>query len=116
MDAARFPGRGFKGLLLMAEAHNQRGHGYFIPIKESKDAIRPFNCPNLPDCEDKADCQGTANAIVHTSPEFKTNVTALWFAPSSMTGEVTFIATVVERNDDKGSVWFENLTSLPIFV
>ena len=59
---------------------------------------------------------GTANAIVHTSPEPKTNVTALWFPPSSMGGkEITFVATVVERNDKK-SIWFENLTTLPILV
>ena len=54
--------------------------------------------------------------MVHQTPEFKTNVSALWFPPSAMTGEVTFIATVVERNDNKGSIWYENLTSLPIFV
>ena len=100
----------------MAEAHNQKGHGYFVPLKESKDFIKPFNCPDLPNCEDKADCQGTANAMVHTNNEAKTNVTALWFPPSSMAGEVFFIATIVERNDNKGSIWFENLTSLPILV
>ena len=53
--------------------------------------------------------------MVHQTPEFKTNVSALWFPPSAMTGEVTFIATVVERNDNKGSIWYENLTSLPTF-
>ena len=57
MDQARFPTRKFKGMLLMAEAHGQRGHGYFVPLKESKDFIKPYNCPNLPDCEDKAECQ-----------------------------------------------------------
>ena len=116
VDASRFPNRRFKGLFLMAEAHDQKGHGYFVPLKESKELIRPFNCPDLPNCEDKAECQGTANAVVHLSAEPKSNVTALWFPPSSMAGEITFVATIVERNDDKGSIWFENITSLPIFV
>jgi len=116
VDQARFPNRGFKGMLLMAEAHGQRGHGYFVPLKESKDFIKPFNCVNLPECEDIGECQGTANAMVHKNPQVKTNVSALWFPPSAMTGEITFVVTVVERNDNKGSVWFENLTSLPIFV
>ena len=100
----------------MAEAHNQRGYGYFVPLKESKDFVKPYNCADLPNCEDKSECQGTANAIVHTSPQIKSNISALWFAPSTMSGEVTFVATVVERNDAKGSVWFENLTSLPTVV
>jgi hypothetical protein len=43
----------------MAEAHGQRGHGYFVPLKESKDFIKPFNCVNLPECEDVGECQGT---------------------------------------------------------
>ena len=63
MDQARFPTRKFKGMLLMAEAHGQRGHGYFVPLKESKDFIKPYNCPNLPDCEDKAECQGNHSAL-----------------------------------------------------
>ena len=101
---------------MMAEAHGERGYGYFVPLKSSKDLITPFNCEDLPNCQDKADCQGTANAIVHSSPEPKTNVTALWFPPSSMGGkEITFVATIVERNDKK-SIWFENLTTLPIIV
>ena len=116
-DLARFPNRGFKGLFLMAESHGQRGYGYFVPLLDSKAYLTPFNCENLPECEDKAECQGTANAIVHTNNEVKTNVSALWFAPSSMSGkEVTFVATVVERNDAKGSIWFEELESLSVFV
>ena len=54
--------------------------------------------------------------MVHKNPQVKTNVSALWFPPSAMTGEVRFVATVVERNNNKGSVWYENLTSLSIFV
>ena len=49
----------------MAEAHGQRGHGYFVPLKESKDFIKPYNCPNLPDCEDKAECQGNVSKLNH---------------------------------------------------
>ena len=101
----------------MAESHGQRGYGYFVPLLDSKAYLTPFNCENLPECEDKAECQGTANAIVHTNNEVKTNVSALWFAPSSMSGkEVTFVATVVERNDAKGSIWFQELESLSVFV
>ena len=101
----------------MAESHGQRGYGYFVPLLDSKAYLTPFNCENLPECEDKAECQGTSNAIVHTNNEVKTNVSALWFAPSSMSGkEVTFVATVVERNDAKGSIWFEELESLSVFV
>ena len=50
-------------MLLMAEAHGQRGHGYFVPLKESKDFIKPFNCVNLPECEDVGECQGTVKTI-----------------------------------------------------
>ena len=68
-------------------------------------------------CEDESDCQGQSNAIVHSSPDPKTNVTALWAPPSNMNGqEVTFVATIVERNDDKGSFWYENISTLPIAV
>lgn len=101
----------------MAEAHSKKGYGYFAPLKSSQDFITHYHCKNLPECEDKAECQGTANAIVHTSSEPKTNVTALWFPPQNMSGkDVTFVATVVERNDDKGSIWFEELTTMPIGV
>ena len=68
-DKARFPGRGFKGVFLMAESHGQRGYGYFVPLESSKTLLTPFNCKNFPECEDEAECQGTANAIVHTSNE-----------------------------------------------
>ena len=47
----------------MAESHGQRGYGYFVPYEASKGLLTPFNCENLPECEDKAECQGTANAI-----------------------------------------------------
>ena len=50
-------------MLLMAEAHGQRGHGYFVPLKESKNFIKPFNCVNLPECEDVGECQGTLKII-----------------------------------------------------
>ena len=58
----------------MAESHGQRGYGYFVPLGSSKTLLTPFNCENLPECEDRAECQGTANAIVHTSNEIKSNV------------------------------------------
>ena len=102
----------------MAESNGLRGYGYFAPLKQSQDFIKTYDCADLPQCEDDAECQGTANAIVHSSADPKTNVTALWAAPSSMAGsEVTFVATIVERNDaDKGSVWFEDLRTLATLV
>ena len=60
---------------MMAEALGDRGYGYFIPLEDSKDLITPFDCEDLPNCQDDAECQGTANAIRHTSPDLKTNVT-----------------------------------------
>ena len=42
----------------MAEAHGERGYGYFVPLKSSKELITPYNCEDLPNCQDKADCQG----------------------------------------------------------
>jgi len=113
VDTARFPDKKFKGLFMMAEALGDRGYGYFIPLEDSKDLITPFDCEDLPNCQDDAECQGTANAIRHTSPDLKTNVTALWFPPSDMSGtEVTFVATVVETKAN----WYENLSTLPIIV
>ena len=75
VDTARFPDKKFKGLFMMAEALGDRGYGYFIPLEDSKDLITPFDCEDLPNCQDDAECQGTANAIRHTSPDLKTNVT-----------------------------------------
>ena len=43
---------------MMAEAHGERGYGYFVPLKSSKELITPYNCEDLPNCQDKADCQG----------------------------------------------------------
>merc|ERR1711881_665730 len=104
VDLDRFPDTRFKGLFLMAESKGQRGYGYFAPLKRSQDAIKTFACANLPIlCDDPADCQGTANAIVHSTSNPKTNITALWVAPTSMTGsEVTFVATVMEKKETKG--------------
>ncbi|XP_023322134.1 uncharacterized protein LOC111696678 [Eurytemora carolleeae] len=95
----------------------ERGHGYFIPSPESADDAQAMDCENFPPtCED-SECQGTANALVHSNGEAKDSITAIWTPPSSMTGQVKFVATVVgENNEDEGSTWWEGVTSTPIVL
>ncbi len=85
--------------------------------QESKELIQPYNCIDLPKCEDAADCQGRANALVHINNEPKRKVEALWFPPSIMKHKsIVFNATVVEFfNPAEGkSRWFNDVTSLPV--
>ena len=79
----------FRGFFLMAEIDGERGHGYFIPAKDSKDKVKAVNCEALPaSCEDESLCQGNANAMSHSSGEDKDKVTLIWTAPSQFKGEV----------------------------
>ena len=79
----------FRGFFLMAEIDGERGHGYFIPAKDSKDKVKAVNCEALPaSCEDESLCQGNANAMSHSGGEDKDKVTLIWTAPSQFNGEV----------------------------
>ena len=79
----------FRGFFLMAEIDGERGHGYFIPAKDSKDKVKAVNCEALPaSCEDESLCQGNSNAMSHSSGEDKDRVTLIWTAPSQFQGEV----------------------------
>jgi len=106
----------FRGFMIMAEVHGERGHGYFYPALQSKELAGTLDCAKLPaTCPDptRAACQGTANAITHNSNADKNNVTVIWTPPSKMAGEVVFRATIVsaQRPD---SIYFEDVLSNPV--
>ncbi|TRY70824.1 hypothetical protein TCAL_04873 [Tigriopus californicus] len=106
----------FKGFMIMAkdESSQERGHGYFIATPDSKKIARHMNCEGFPkSCNDPAACQGTANALTHSSNEFKKSVTAVWTPPTQMSGhDIIFVATVVVKFD----TWYEGLASNSVLV
>ena len=100
----------------MAEVDGERGHGYFIPAKDSVKLTKAVNCENMPpSCSDDNACQGNANAMSHKSGEDKETVNLIWTAPSEFRGQVTFVSTVVGQNDGV-SKWWENIRSQPINI
>jgi len=123
-------GAPFRGFMIMAEVHGDRGHGYFVPAPESNNVAGRLDCQGLPvTCADPAACQGTANAITHNSSVDKDSITVVWTPPSAMTGEVVFVvsvsyifsslffncplafqATVVGEKTDRSTYW-ENIRS-----
>ena len=106
----------FRGFLIMAEVDGGRGHGYFIPAKDSKDLVQSLDCKGLPSpCPEPNTCQGNANAVTHTSNEEKNSVTLIWTPPSQTRGLVVFVATVVGENSEK-STWWEDVRSDPIEI
>ena len=80
----------FRGFLVMAEADGDRGHGYFVPAKDSLDLVKAVNCASLPaSCEEDDSCQGTSNAMTHNSGAEKEAVTLIWTPPSKFSGKVS---------------------------
>jgi len=107
-------GATFRGFMIMAEVHGDRGHGYFVPAPESKNLAGRLDCQGLPvTCADPAACQGTANAITHNSSDDKDSITVVWTPPSAMSGEVVFQATVVGEKQDRSTYW-EEIRSNPV--
>merc|ERR1739842_138651 len=104
-------GAPFRGFMIMAEVHGDRGHGYFVPAPESNKVAGRLDWQGLPvTCADPAACQGTANAITHNSSVDKDSITVVWTPPSAMTGEVVFVATVVGEKTDRSTYW-DNIRS-----
>ena len=80
----------------MAEVDGERGHGYFIPAKDSVKLTKAVNCENMPlSCKDENECQGNANAMSHKSRDDKESVNLIWTAPSEFRGQVSSIHKVV---------------------
>jgi len=99
----------------MAEVDGERGHGYFIPAKDSVKLTKAVNCENMPlSCKDENECQGNANAMSHKSRDDKESVNLIWTAPSEFRGQVTFVSTVVGQHSDDVSKWWENIRSQPV--
>ena len=77
----------------MAEVDGERGHGYFIPAKDSKKFTKAVNCEKMPPSlcrgDDDNACQGFANAMSHNSNEDKDTINLIWTAPSKFSGEVS---------------------------
>ena len=102
----------FRGLLLTADVGGARGLGYFIPTAASKSLVKPLDCPDLPaSCPETSACQGTANAVTHSSNEDKKAVTVLWTPPSKANGTVQFLATFVGENSQDNSTWWLGVRS-----
>ena len=126
----------FRGFLVMAEADGDRGHGYFVPAKDSLDLVKAVNCASLPaSCEEDDSCQGTSNAMTHNSGAEKEAVTLIWTPPSKFSSKVStaqqrtagvrsltsrvqvkFVATVVGQNSGGVSTWWENIKSSAVSV
>ncbi len=93
----------------------ERGHGYFRPIGEGGGGARLLDCAGLPaSCADPSGCTGDGNAATHGDPTDKESVSVLWEAPYA--GSFSFVATVVRRNDRKGSIWYSNVDSVIVAV
>ena len=77
----------------MAEVDGERGHGYFIPAKDSKKFTKAVNCEKMPPSlcrgDDDNACQGFANAMSHNSKEDKDTINLIWTAPSEFRGQVS---------------------------
>merc|ERR1711981_108922 len=107
----------FRGFLLMAEVGGARGLGYFIPSQASKALVQSLDCPDLPStCPEPSACQGTANAVTHSSNEDKQSVAVVWTPPSKVNGTVQFLATFVGENSEDNSTWWHGVTSKPVKI
>lgn len=107
----------FRGLLLTADVGGARGLGYFIPTLASKALVQSLDCPDLPSsCPEPSACQGTANAVTHSSAEEKQAVTVVWTPPSKTNGTVTFLATFVGENRGDNSTWWQGVRSNPVKI
>ena len=101
----------------MAEVGGARGLGYFIPSQNSKDLVKSLDCPDLPaTCPEPSACQGTANAVTHSSNEDKTSVAVVWTPPSLTNGTVRFLATFVGENSQENSTWWQDVSSKPVKI
>ena len=101
----------------MADVDGARGLGYFIPSLASKDLVQSLDCPDLPSTCPKPDaCQGTANAVTHSSAEQKQSVSVVWTPPSNTNGTVTFLATFVGENTQESSTWWQGVRSKPVKI
>ena len=107
----------FRGFLLMADVGGARGLGYFIPSLDSRDLVQSLDCPELPStCPEPSACQGTANAVTHSSREDKQSVGVVWTPPSHINGTVHFLATFVGENSGDNSTWWEGVRSNPVKI
>ena len=107
----------FRGFLLMAEVSGARGLGYFIPSLASKSLVQSLDCPALPSsCPEPSACQGTANAVTHSSGEDKLSVSVVWTPPSQTNGTVRFLATIVGENSEETSTWWQGVRSNPVKI
>ena len=101
----------------MADVGGARGLGYFIPTQDSKDLVKSLDCPDLPStCPEPNACQGTANAVTHSSNKDKQSVAVVWTPPSQINGTVHFLATFVGENRGDNSTWWQGVRSNPVKI